>query len=175
MTRYKGDYSTRVKKAKIDEEALSWLNMMEQPEEIWVKYYENELKKKQKDLEDSLNTADFYSKRWNYNSVIVEIGKNILASLDLPANFSATITQTRKGQNCKVFGQTITGNYTKDGILVALRAGGKHFYNAFWTIGIPDVDIGALKHVFLRMENTVDALTGKLEGHTWDKTTPLSL
>ena len=169
MVKYKGEIKDRIRKASEDQKSLEWLEMMEQPEEIWVNMYEKELKEKQKQLEESLDTADYYSKRWNYNSIIVEIGKKILNSLELPPQFSAVIVQTRKGQNCKVFGQTIKGNETKDGILVALKAGGAYFYNAFWTIGMAEIDIGALKHVFLRMENTVDALTGSLEGHSWSQ------
>src|SRR3990172_4555470 len=123
MVKYKGEIKDRIRKASEDQKSLEWLEMMEQPEEIWVNMYEKELKEKQKQLEESLDTADYYSKRWNYNSIIVEIGKKILNSLELPPQFSAVIVQTRKGQNCKGFGQTIKGNETKEGILEALKTG----------------------------------------------------
>lgn len=169
MTKYKGDFASRLRKAEMDAKALHWLEMMESSEsgEFWQSEYEKLLKLKEKELIESLDTADYYSKRWNYNRIIVEIAQKLLLDIEIPVYCTVAVTQTRAGQDARILGQTIPGNKTKDGVVLVLKTGSKYFYNAFWTVGNAEIDIGALNHILLRLENTIDALGGKLEGHSW--------
>jgi hypothetical protein len=159
--KYRGDLKDRLKKAEMDEKSLFWLDTQED-DTLAIALYEAELLEKQKELVENISKADFYSKRWNYNAVLADMGLRMISSLGLPKGFFFVCNQTRSGVPINVFGKSFSGNDTKDGILIALKYGTQVFHGAFWTVGIAEIDVGALRHLILRLENTADHLVGAL-------------
>jgi hypothetical protein len=162
--KYKGTEEEKMKKAKQDQETLDWLERMETNREKTVaEDFAADLKEKQKELDKSLDTADFYIKRANYDFKVAELGRDMIDKLELSSSFKVACTPTRKGTSIKIFDNHISGKNLKDGIVVVMKYGDTFFYRAFWLVRVAEVDLGALRTVITQLENTVDSLTGKLE------------
>lgn len=162
--KYKGTEEEKIRKAKQDLETLDWLEKMESNrEQTAAEDFAKDLKEKQNDLDKSLDTADFYTKRANYDFKVAELGRSMIAELDLPSSFKVACTPTRHGTSVKIFGNSISGRNLKDGILVVMKHGDVFYYRAFWLVRVAEIDIGALRTAIVQLENTVDSLTGQLE------------
>ena len=122
-----------------------------------------EVKEEKKEQLEVLDIADSVRKNYyEYFERLADYGNYLLGKIELPKGFKVMCIYTTANHTAKLFGgETIDA---PEGVLFVLHNGKSNFIKGMKVTRDAEYDINAIEILADELENTVDFLTGSLEG-----------
>lgn len=122
-----------------------------------------EVKEEKKQLEEVKDVVDLVrSSYYEYFERLADYGNYLLSKVDLPKGFRVMCMYTTPNHKAKLFnGEDISA---PEGVLFVLHNGKSNFIKGMKVTRDAEYDINAVEILATELENTVDFLTGALEG-----------
>lgn len=122
-----------------------------------------EVKEEKKEQEEVKDVVDLVrSSYYEYFERLADYGNYLLSKVDLPKGFRVMCMYTTPNHKAKLFnGEDISA---PEGVLFVLHNGKSNFIKGMKVTRDAEYDINAVEILADELENTVDFLTGALEG-----------
>lgn len=122
-----------------------------------------ESKEEKKEKLEILDVADsIRSSYYEYYERLADYGNHLLSKVELPKNFKVMCMYTTANHKARLFnGEDINA---PEGVLFVLHNGKSNFIKGMKVTRDAEYDINAIEILADELENTVDFLTGSLEG-----------
>ena len=122
-----------------------------------------EVKEEKKEKLEILDVVDgIRSNYYAYYERLADYGNHLLSKVELPKNFKVMCMYTTANHKAKLFnGEDINA---PEGVLFVLHNGKTNFIKGMKVTRDAEYDINAIEILADELENTVDFLTGSLEG-----------
>jgi len=122
-----------------------------------------EVKEEKKEQEEVKDVVDLVrSSYYEYFERLADYGNYLLSKVDLPKGFRVMCMYTTPNHKAKLFnGEDISA---PEGVLFVLHNGKSNFIKGMKVTRNAEYDINAVEILATELENTVDFLTGALEG-----------
>ena len=122
-----------------------------------------EVKEEKKEQEEVKDVVDLVrSSYYEYFERLADYGNYLLSKVDLPKGFRVMCMYTTPNHKARLFnGEDISA---PEGVLFVLHNGKSNFIKGMKVTRNAEYDINAVEILATELENTVDFLTGALEG-----------